>query len=119
MQALSDEKKQKLKEYSAACSESTGVDQKLIEDARKGIFSEDAKFKEFLFCISKKIGSQNEAGEIQKDVIKQKLVAELKDEKLADSIVEKCAIAKDTPQETAFASAKCYHESKPKHDHQA
>ncbi|XP_044745333.1 uncharacterized protein LOC123307181 [Coccinella septempunctata] len=115
VQALTDEQKEKLKNYSTACSESTGVDKEAITNARKGLFTDNEKYKDYLFCMSKKIGYQNEAGEIQKDVLREKALTALKDEKLVDNLIEKCAVAKDTPQNTAFETIKCYYENNPKH----
>nr|AVH84924.1 odorant binding protein 17 [Harmonia axyridis]QTE76116.1 odorant binding protein 8 [Harmonia axyridis] len=115
VQALTDEQREKLKEHSTACAKSTGVDPEAIANAKKGTFSDDEKFKDYLFCVSKKIGFQNEAGEIQKDVVKQKATVALKDEKLVDEIIKKCAVVKDTPQNTAFEVAKCYYENNAKH----
>jgi hypothetical protein len=114
-QALTDEQKEKIKAYHKECSAQSGVDQELISKARKGDFTDDPKLKEHLFCFSKKAGFQNDAGDIQKDVLKTKLNAELKDEAATDKLIEKCAVKKATPQETAFDTIKCYYENSPTH----
>ncbi|KAH0819362.1 hypothetical protein MTP99_000182 [Tenebrio molitor] len=115
VQALTDEQKEKIKAYHKECSAQSGVDQELISKARKGDFADDPKLKEHLFCFSKKAGFQNDAGDIQKDVLKTKLNAELKDEAATDKLIEKCAVKKATPQETAFDTIKCYYENSPTH----
>nr|AIX97067.1 odorant-binding protein 21 [Dastarcus helophoroides] len=112
---LTEEQKEKIKAYHKDCSASSGVNQDLITKARKGEFVEDPKLMEHLFCFSKKAGFQNEAGDIQTDVIKAKLGAEIKDSATVDQLIKKCAIKKATPQKTAFDTIKCYYESTPQH----
>lgn len=65
-------------------------------------------------CLSKKIGYQNEDGVLLKEVMRQKLLASLKDQKLVNSIIDECAIVRDTPQSTAFEATKCYFKKLPK-----
>ncbi|KAL3288144.1 hypothetical protein HHI36_002592 [Cryptolaemus montrouzieri] len=113
-QALTDEQIHKLDTYREDCAKHTGVDKELAIKARNGDFVEDEKLKEHLYCFSKKIGFQNEAGDLQLDVIRQKLAQEIKDTKVLEDVVKKCAVKKDTPQETSFQVAKCYSEHKPK-----
>ncbi|RZC37080.1 PBP GOBP domain containing protein [Asbolus verrucosus] len=115
VQALTDEQKEKIKAYHKDCSAESGVDQDLISKARKGEFVDDAKLKEHLFCFSKKAGFQNDAGDIQEDVIRTKLNAELKDLDATNKLITKCAVKKDTPQQTAFDTIKCYYENTPTH----
>nr|AXO78383.1 odorant binding protein 5 [Xylotrechus quadripes] len=112
---LTDEQKQKLIAYHKECGAQSGVDKELIAKARKGDFSDDPKLKEHLFCVAKKIGSFNEAGEIQQQVLKPKITAALGDEALAQKLLDECAVKKDTPQDTVYAAVKCYYEKSPTH----
>nr|WQM40729.1 odorant-binding protein 9 [Xyleborus affinis] len=112
---LTDEQKQKILANGKACVSETGVNPELIKEARQGKFTEDDKLKAFTFCMSKKIGFQNDAGEVQADVVKQKLGGALGNQDTANQIVQKCLVAKSSPQETAFQSFKCYYESTPTH----
>ncbi|XP_063904896.1 B1 protein-like [Zophobas morio] len=115
VQALTDEQKEKIKTYHKDCAAASGVDQDLVARGRKGDFVDDPKLKEHLFCVSKKAGFQNDAGDVQTEVLKAKLNAELKDQEVTNKLVEKCAVKKATPQDTAFESFKCYYENTPHH----
>lgn len=72
---------------------------------------DDAKLKEHLLCFSKKIGFQNEAGELQPEVIKAKISGDVPAADLQKAN-EKCGTVKGaTPQQTAFNVLKCYSEA--------
>nr|AXO78385.1 odorant binding protein 7 [Xylotrechus quadripes] len=112
---LTDEQKQKLIAHHKECGAQSGVDNELVTKARKGEFIDDPKLKEHLFCVAKRIGFLNEAGVIQEQLLKSKLSAALGDEALAQKLVSECAIKKDTPQDTAYETVKCYFEKSPTH----
>lgn len=112
---LTEDQIQKLKRYHAACAGETGVDTSLVTKARKGEFSDDPKLKDHLFCVAKKIGFMTADGEIQKDVLKQKLAPAINDEAAAQKLIEDCAVKKDTPQATAFETVQCYYVKTPTH----
>ncbi|KAF7272390.1 hypothetical protein GWI33_014817 [Rhynchophorus ferrugineus] len=112
---LTDEQKQKIIAYGKECVTQTGVDKELVHKARQGSFTDDSKLKSFTFCISKKIGFQNDNGDAQADVIKQKLAAAINDADAADKLIAKCLEKKDTPEETAYETFKCYYENTPVH----
>ncbi|KAJ8924164.1 hypothetical protein NQ315_006948 [Exocentrus adspersus] len=112
---LTEEQIEKLKGYHKDCAGETGVDVELVTKARKGEFSEDAKFKDHLFCVAKKIGIMTADGDIQKDVLKTKLSSAINDEAAAEKLIEECALKKDTPQETAFDTVQCYYVKTPTH----
>ncbi|XP_019866398.1 B2 protein-like [Aethina tumida] len=113
--SLSEEQKQKLISYHKECQAQSGVENLTIEDAKAGKYRDDPKAKEHLLCVSKKVGLQNEAGELQNDVITEKLTKLLGNAELAQSLVAKCATAQATPQDTAYSVLKCYHENTPDH----
>lgn len=93
---------------SKECREKTGVKEELILKARKGEFVDDPKLKEHLLCFSKKIGFQNEAGELQPAAIKAKIGGDIPAADLQKAS-EKCSgIKRSTPQQTAFDVLKCY-----------
>lgn len=111
LQGLTDEQKAKVQAISKECREKSGVKEELILKARKGEFIDDPKLKEHLLCFSKKIGFQNEAGELQPEVIKAKIGADIP---AADfqKAAEKCNSLKRTaPEQTAFDVLKCYSEA--------
>ncbi|CAH0551618.1 unnamed protein product [Brassicogethes aeneus] len=112
---LTDAQKEKLLEFHRECKESSGVEQIVIDDAKAGKYANDPKIKAHLFCVSKKIGLQNEAGEIQKDVMMAKLSALLNDQEIAKKMVELCAKPDSTPEETSYSVLKCYYQNTPDH----
>lgn len=114
-QALTDEQKERIKGFSKECREATGVSEDLVMKARKGEFVDDPKLKNHLFCFAKKVGFMNEAGEVQKDVIKAKITPDVGNEE-AVKVTEKCgSIKRDNPEQTTFDVLKCYFESTTKH----
>lgn len=83
--------------------------------ARRGEFTDDPKLKEHLFCFAKKVGFMNEAGEVQKDVIKAKITPDVGADEAA-TVTEKCGNIKSaTPQQTTVDVLKCYFENTSKH----
>lgn len=112
---LSDEQAAKLKEHRKICLDQTVVDAGKIEAARKGQFVDDAKVKDYLVCVSKRMSFLNDAGNLQHPVLKAKVGAVFEDQNLADKLDAECAVEKTTPQETIFELAKCYYEKNPKH----
>ncbi|RZC42570.1 PBP GOBP domain containing protein [Asbolus verrucosus] len=78
------------------CANEAGVEQEKVKGFKKGKFYEDSKFKDYVFCLSKKIGYQNDAGDFRNDFLP--VIA-----------LSKCAVKKDTPQESAYQFFKCYY----------
>lgn len=101
-------------EHRKICSQQSGVDAKLVENARTGQFAEDTKLKDYLYCVGKRIGTVDEAGNLQHGVFRAKMALLLSNQELADKLDAKCFVAKGTVQETAFEVAKCYVETAPK-----
>ncbi|KAJ8980115.1 hypothetical protein NQ317_010901 [Molorchus minor] len=112
---LPSEKVKKLKAYHTACLNQTSANTSLIEAAGKGEFVEDSRLKEYFLCLSKKIQFQNEDGEIQKNVLRQKMTEVFRDPLVTQQLIEKCAVKQDSPQNTAFNTLKCYYENTPNH----
>lgn len=73
-----------------------------------GIFVDDPKLKTQFFCISKKLGFQNEEGEIKLEPLKKRVNGILNDAEKTDEILEKCAVKKSTPDDTAYDALKCF-----------
>ncbi|RZC42566.1 PBP GOBP domain containing protein [Asbolus verrucosus] len=83
------------------------------EDGKWQSAQNDTKFKEYMFCFNKKMGYQNEAGDFQKAELKSSLAINSNQENVND-IVEKCAVKKSTPQESAYQCMKCIDDNRPK-----
>ncbi|XP_017783044.1 PREDICTED: B1 protein-like [Nicrophorus vespilloides] len=113
--SLTDEQLAKLKAYKADCIASSGVTPDLVEKSKKGEFADDPKLKEFLFCIGKKIGFLNDAGDFQVDVMTAKITAN-HGKDAADDVVSVCTAKKESSgPETSFALAKCLYEKSKQH----
>ncbi|VEN49322.1 unnamed protein product [Callosobruchus maculatus] len=104
---LTEEQKEKLKKHHQECLAETKVDEELVKKARQGDFTEDQKLKDHMFCVLKKTGFLDDAGEIKMDVLKAKVVSVIGEEK-AEKIISACAVKKDNGPETAFQMIKCY-----------
>ncbi|KAF7272393.1 hypothetical protein GWI33_014820 [Rhynchophorus ferrugineus] len=115
MADLSAEQKQKVVGYGRECIAETGVEKELVSKVRQGSFSDDPKLKAFAFCLSKKIGLQNASGDVQADVLKQKLASIVNNADSINNLIFACVQKKATPEETAFHTFVCYYENTPNH----
>lgn len=93
------------------CVQQSGVTDEQIAQVKAGNFLTDPAVKEQFYCMSKKLGFLNDAGEIQKDVMEAMIAQFIPDAALAEKLM-KCGIQKDTPQDTAFELAKCAYQAK-------
>ncbi|XP_023022169.2 uncharacterized protein [Leptinotarsa decemlineata] len=107
---LSHEKKEKLFSYHQGCVSKSGVDRKIITQMKQGMRSEDPKFKEYLLCLSQKFGFQNEAGEFQREVMREKLTQYARNASTVDAVMEKCVVQKDSPVESAYHYSMCHYD---------
>lgn len=95
--------------------EQTKAELTKIEAAKKGNFEDDAKLKDYLLCVAKRIGFIDNAGVPQHSVLKAKVGGALGDQTLAEKLDAECTDKKATPQETVFNMAKCFYEKNPSH----
>lgn len=101
--------KEEKEAFHKECVAESGVSEDTVKKAMTdGEFVDEPKFKAHLLCFGKKVGFQNDAGELQKDVIKAKLSTVVSDEAVVEKMIE-CAVQKSTPEDTAFETAKCMH----------
>ncbi|KAJ8980113.1 hypothetical protein NQ317_010899 [Molorchus minor] len=104
---LTDEQKTKLVEHHKACTVPSR-DKEFLESLVTGDLLDDQQFKEYLFCISKLIGFQNENGDINRTRILEKLRKSIKDPSKAEEYTETClSKATNSPTETVYAVIKC------------
>lgn len=110
---ITDEQRAKLVEHHKVCSGEVGVQDDVIEKLLDGVFTEDQTFKDYLLCVSKRIGFQNEAGEVQKDVIITKLRDSIEDSSKAEEYVEKCLVEEGNPADVVYKVVTCLQENTP------
>nr|UWL63309.1 odorant binding protein 19 [Pagiophloeus tsushimanus] len=107
---LTVEQREKLTNMANRCTKETGATEEMVQKSMNGEFSEDPRFKEFLFCVDKQAGFVDESGKRNRDALKMQLVETFGHEDKIDNILDTClAIEKPTPQETAFELAKCFY----------
>ncbi|XP_017783051.1 PREDICTED: uncharacterized protein LOC108567226 [Nicrophorus vespilloides] len=101
--------------YKADCKTSSGVSGDVVDKTIKGEFSGDAKLKEYFFCLAKKLGFLNEAGDYQVTVINDK-ITDHHGQETARDIVAACTQKKSASgPETSFNMAKCFYEKSKQH----
>ncbi|CAG9764448.1 unnamed protein product [Ceutorhynchus assimilis] len=110
-QSLTDKQKELLAQHYKECIEKSKVDQAILQKARAGDFVDDAKLKDHILCVTQKMGFQNEAGALQKEVIERKLKEAVKgDEAKAKQLIKACAVANSDPKLQAFNAFKCIYQ---------
>ncbi|KAL1513932.1 hypothetical protein ABEB36_003270 [Hypothenemus hampei] len=111
VKALSDKQKELLTQHYQQCIEVSKVDPTVLQKARTGDFANDDKLKQHIWCIAKKSGFQNDAGVLQRSVIKTKLKEALKgDEVKTQELVNACAVANADPKIQAYNAFKCIYQ---------
>ncbi|XP_030764832.1 uncharacterized protein LOC115889053 [Sitophilus oryzae] len=106
-----DKQKELLAQHYKQCVEQSKVDQNVLQQARAGNFANDAQLKDHILCITKKIGFQNETGQLQKSVIEKKLKEALKgNAEQAKKLIDECVLADKDPKVQAFNAFKCIHQ---------
>lgn len=68
---------------------------------------DDPNKKIYSLCVTKKIGLIDENNKIVKDEIKFGIAHFLKNDADIEAALAKCAVQKDTPEETGYALWKC------------
>nr|UYS88361.1 odorant binding protein 9 [Aromia bungii] len=69
---------------------------------------DDEQLKDYLFCVSKRIGFQNEAGDIRKEVLVEMIRNSKKNTPKAEEYVDICLANKnDSPTDTIYKVASC------------
>ncbi|KAF7272398.1 B1 protein-like [Rhynchophorus ferrugineus] len=110
---LSEAQKQKVDSYENECMVKTGVARDVVEKAQQGTLIDDPKLKAFAFCISKKIGLQNEKGEVQIEALKEQLPSLVENPEQDKDLIASCLGDSKDPEEIAFHTYICYYKANP------
>lgn len=110
---ITDSQKAKLLAHHKVCSGEVSVQDDVVEKLLEGVFSEEQVFKDYLLCLSKRIGFQNEAGEVQKEVIITKLRDSIQDPSKAEEYTEKCLVEEGNPADVVYKVVTCLQENTP------
>nr|ALR72495.1 odorant binding protein 7 [Colaphellus bowringi] len=109
---LSEEMQELADMLHATCVHETGARQDDIENARKGIFAEDEKFKCYIKCIMAQMACIDEDGIIDEDATIAVLPEEYRNQ--AEPVIKKCGTKKGSnPCENAWLTHKCYQNEAP------
>nr|UTN00837.1 odorant binding protein [Semanotus bifasciatus] len=106
---ISPEEMQALLQYHKDCKLESHASDNLAYGTLAGQFPEDPRLKKHVFCMSKKIGFQDETGKIQRDVFEEQLQKLVTDNDRVEELIELCSVQHDDPEETAMDMAKCYY----------
>ena len=113
MKALTDQQKEKLEKYSAPCRQESGITQEEVNKVDVANFPDDAKTKKHVLCVLKKLEFIDDNGDLKIEKIKPTVVAASEGEEQSEKIVAKCAVKKDTAEDTAFQLVDCLHKQLP------
>ncbi|OWR46117.1 general odorant-binding protein 56a-like [Danaus plexippus] len=115
-QALTDEQKQKLNKHKSECLAEFKPDEQLVEKLKAGDFkTENEPLKKYVLCMLMKSELMTKEGKFKKDVALAK-VPNPEDKPAVEKLIDACLANKgNTPQQTAWNYAKCYHEKDPNH----
>ncbi|XP_018565035.1 B1 protein [Anoplophora glabripennis] len=107
-----DEEREKFKALHNECQADpkSHIDEESLKKYIKGELLDKSVVGSYAFCISKKVGFLNEEGKINKENLKKALGRNISDEAKLNEAVNKCAVEKDDPQDTAIAIGKCFRE---------
>nr|AXO78398.1 odorant binding protein 20 [Xylotrechus quadripes] len=99
-------------EYFTGLHRECGITDDVTDRAMAGNFPEDQQFKERLFCVSKKVGMQDEDGLLLVKEVEDQMRRNVPDEEKVNQILSTCMVQLDTPEETAYRAMKCIHKIK-------
>nr|ADD82417.1 minus-C odorant binding protein 4 [Batocera horsfieldi] len=104
--SLSEEEK-KLQEIHDKCQAdpATYVDHELLHNLSANI--DNPKVGAHMLCESKAVGLQKPNGELDLNVIKQKISLTVSDKAKVERLVKECAVKKQTPEKTAVNLFMC------------
>lgn len=108
MDSVSPEELQMFMGYHSDCLAQTGLSEEIITQVKAGSLPDDAVLKTHILCMNKKLGFQNDAGELQMDRMKA-MFSKYSDPAVVDKLMV-CIVQKDTPENSAFEVAKCAHQ---------
>ncbi|CAG9829122.1 unnamed protein product [Diabrotica balteata] len=107
IESISEAEKAMMFALHQKCLPISGATDEMANQAMTGEFPEDPAFKEHVYCMSKGFGFFNENGEVNTVAVEAELNKRIPDPDLREEVKAKCLVMKETPQETAFQTAKC------------
>nr|AWT23329.1 OBP2 [Hycleus phaleratus] len=115
IQCLSVDMLNKIKTWRGECIDETGNDRDFVVKAlTEHKYPDEAKFKDFILCMTKKFGVVDDQGNLHPEVFKKVLLSEGQSDAAADDLVKKCAVVKGSAEDSAFSMFVCHQNSAPK-----
>ncbi|XP_018565063.1 B2 protein-like isoform X2 [Anoplophora glabripennis] len=108
----SEEQHERVKKIHSECQADpkTHADDELLKKYHKGEEVDKSIVGAHMLCMSTKFGVIQEDGKINKSALKTSLSRLISDETKLNEAIEKCAVEKDDPKDTALALGKCFRE---------
>ncbi|XP_018565036.1 B1 protein [Anoplophora glabripennis] len=103
---ITDEEKERLRTLHNECK--SHIDEETARKFYKGELLDKSVIGSYALCISKKSGFLNEDGKLNKDNLKKALGRAISDEAKLNEVINKCAVEKDDPQDTAISLGNCF-----------
>ncbi|KAJ8955669.1 hypothetical protein NQ318_008538 [Aromia moschata] len=114
---ITEDDKQRFKTLYSECQSDTVT--KIADDVLERISRREHVHRDVFqvhhLCMSKKLGFQNETGQVDKEGVRKVLALGVVEEGILNKIVDKCAVQRDTPEETAEKLMKCFHKHVGRH----
>nr|QTG40725.1 odorant binding protein OBP1768 [Rhynchophorus palmarum] len=104
---MTPEQRVKFFNFQNECMQETGATDDMVLKAFAGELTDSPVFKNHLVCVGMKGGVMDDAGNLNRDVMKKGIMMFVEDEVKVDAMMDKCDMHYDTKQDTAFNMMKC------------
>ncbi|KAJ8932147.1 hypothetical protein NQ314_014931 [Rhamnusium bicolor] len=114
---LPENERQSLKRIYEQCQSNsdTKVDEDLLRKLSEN--NDNRQVGAHLLCISVGVGLQKQNGQLDKNIIRNKISLVTQDKTRVDDLVTKCAVQKETPEKTAVKMLNCLDQNNVKYIH--
>ncbi|KAJ8932146.1 hypothetical protein NQ314_014930 [Rhamnusium bicolor] len=114
---LPENERQSLKRIYDHCQSNseTKVDEDLLRKLSQN--TDNQQVGAHMLCVSVGAGLQKQNGQLDKNIIKNKISLVIEDKSRVDDLVTKCAVQKETPEKTAVKMFTCFDQNNVKYYH--
>nr|ALR72510.1 odorant binding protein 22 [Colaphellus bowringi] len=98
-------------QYHTECREKTKLPNSLVTGLIAGQFPNDPVLKSHLLCVHQKLGVQDADGNLRKEFISETLGAVLPASVDSKELLNKCAVQKSSPEDTALDLDRCLYQT--------
>ncbi|KAJ3640703.1 hypothetical protein Zmor_027248 [Zophobas morio] len=108
VQATSNELDQKMTKCVSECVRQTNISDDSVDKVLSPEPTNDPTLKAYVLCVLKKIDIIGENGDFKKENLRTILRENGLSAENAESLVNKCAVQKNQPEETAYEGFRCF-----------